>query len=160
MQIDNANSESLPVKSDELWTIQCYLESDQVTAGRWQTQQWRFDSMKLTPSNDAAYVADLILYRDERTDYRFNLSSGQPKLFLVIDTFEQSEVGSTEKANIVTLTASQSVAGNYMDGDYLVLSQSMPLPVQAWMEAFIGKHGELIEVKKKKRKGAGRSSGQ
>ncbi|EEY71299.1 hypothetical protein VHA_003158 [Grimontia hollisae CIP 101886] len=46
-----------------------------------------------------------------------------------------------------------------MDGDYLVQSVPMPLTVQAWMEAFIGRHGELLEVRKKKRKGAGRSNG-
>ena len=47
-----------------------------------------------------------------------------------------------------------------MDGDYLVLSNEMPLPVQAWIEAYIGRHGELLEVRRKKRKGAGRSSGK
>lgn len=58
------------------------------------------------------------------------------------------------------ITASQSMIGQYMDGDYLVLSTAMPLPMQAWLEAYIGKHGELLEVRKKKRKGAGRASEQ
>lgn len=58
------------------------------------------------------------------------------------------------------ITASQSLIGQYMDGDYVVLSIGMPLPVQAWLEAFIGKNGELIEVRRKKRKGAGRASEQ
>ncbi|MGF1804438.1 DUF3305 domain-containing protein, partial [Aliivibrio sifiae] len=52
------------------------------------------------------------------------------------------------------------VIGQYMDGDYVVLSIGMPLPMQAWLEAYIGKHGELIEVRRKKRKGAGRASEQ
>lgn len=96
----------------------------------------------------------LQLHKDERTDYRFNLSSQQPKLFLVMDNVE-----SGEKPAIQLLTASQSVAAQYMDGDNLVLSNDMPLAVQAWMEAFIGRHGELLEVRRKKRKGAGRANG-
>ncbi len=80
--------------------------------------------------------------------------SQQPKLFLVLDS-----VDNDDEPNIVALTASQSVAGQYMDGDYLVLSKEMPLPVQAWMEAYIGRHGELLEQRRKKRKGAGRASG-
>ncbi|TVN11287.1 DUF3305 domain-containing protein, partial [Vibrio cholerae] len=47
----------------------------------------------------------------------------------------------------------------YMDSDYLVLSADMPLPVQALMEAYIGRHGELLEIRRKKREGAGRSCG-
>ncbi|WGV99033.1 DUF3305 domain-containing protein [Vibrio sp. YMD68] len=152
------------VKDENLWPIRCHLVSHEITTGVWTTTQWQlkgFDLSARTPdscetqtSSDNPLVI-LELFKDERTDYRFNLSSNQPKLFLVLDNFDDAEVQS-----IVTLTASQSVASQYMDGDYLVLSNDMPLAVQAWMEAYIGRHGELLEQKRKKRKGAGRASGK
>ncbi|MFM2589964.1 DUF3305 domain-containing protein [Vibrio sp. TBV020] len=141
-------------KSEELWSIDCELISHEIATGLWTTTQWQLTGFELQPDELRDSVALLQLHRDERTDYRFNLSSNQPKLFLVLDNVETDE-----KPNIVTLTASQSVASQYMDGDYLVLSNDMPLPVQAWMEAFIGRHGELLEQRRKKRKGAGRASG-
>ncbi|EEX92377.1 hypothetical protein VIOR3934_01633 [Vibrio orientalis CIP 102891 = ATCC 33934] len=141
-------------KSEELWSIDCQLVSHEIATGLWTTTQWQLTGFDLQPVELNESVALLQLHRDERTDYRFNLSSAQPKLFLVLDNVE-----SDDQPNIVTLTASQSVAGQYMDGDYLVLSNDMPLAVQAWMEAFIGRHGELLEQRRKKRKGAGRASG-
>ncbi|WP_117235439.1 DUF3305 domain-containing protein [Vibrio maerlii] len=145
---EQANQE----KSDIVWSVGLQLEKQLVSIGKWPTEQWQFSGVELKPEG-SDYIETIELHRDERTDYRFNLSSQQPKLFLVVDNFEQGEI-----ANIVILTPSQSVAGQYMDGDYVVLSIDMPLPIQAWMEAFIGRHGELLEVRRKKRRGAGRSS--
>ncbi|RAS61416.1 uncharacterized protein DUF3305 [Vibrio diazotrophicus] len=142
-------------KTENSWPISCRLKEHEITAGMWVTTQWQLLGFDLAIDENSQHVATLELYRDERTDYRFNLSSKSPKLFLIL---EQPEDGETPK--IIRLIASQSVAGQYMDGEYLVLSNDMPLPVQAWMEAFIGRHGELLEVRGKKRKGAGRSSGQ
>ncbi|MGD8116777.1 DUF3305 domain-containing protein [Vibrio sp. TRT 29B02] len=141
-------------KSEDLWSIGCNLIAHEISTGLWTTTQWQLSSFDLQPDESHQRVIALQLHRDERTDYRFNLSSQQPKLFLVLDTME-----SEDDPNIVILTASQSVAGQYMDGDYLVLSNDMPLAVQAWMEAYIGRHGELLEERRKKRKGAGRASG-
>lgn len=142
-------------KTEELWPLNCLLESKSIESSRWVTTQWELNGFELKPNQLNASLAYLELYRDERTDYRFNLSSQKPKLFLVLDNND-----SNEQPKIVNLTASQSVAAQYLDGDYLVLSHDMPLPIQAWMEAFIGRHGELLEQRRKKRKGAGRSSGK
>lgn len=141
-------------KTQQLWPIECKLITHEISTGLWTTTQWQLAGFELQPESQHDRVVALQLHRDERTDYRFNLSSQQPKMFLVLDTME-----SDEQPNIVTLTASQSVAGQYMDGDYLVLSNDMPLAVQAWMEAYIGRNGELLEQRRKKRKGAGRASG-
>ena len=141
-------------KSEQLWSIGCNLIAHEISTGLWTTTQWQLSGFDLQPESDHSRLIALQLHRDERTDYRFNLSSKQPKLFLVLDTME-----SEDEPNLVVLTASQSVAGQYMDGDYLVLSNDMPLSVQAWMEAYIGRHGELLEQRRKKRKGAGRASG-
>lgn len=142
-------------KNEQIWSIECELVSHEISTGIWVTTQWQLVNFNLSPKSMNQRIATLQLHRDERTDYRFNLSSQQPKLFLVLDNVEESA-----EPNIVALTASQSVAGQYMDGDYLVLSNTMPLRVQAWMEAFIGRHGELLEQRRKKRKGAGRASGR
>ena len=130
------------------------MVAHEIATGLWTTTQWQLTHFDLQPSELNSSVSVLQLHRDERTDYRFNLSSNQPKLFVILD-----DMDSNEQPSIVTLTASQSVASQYMDGDYLVLSNDMPLAVQAWIEAFIGRHGELLEQRRKKRKGAGRASG-
>ncbi|PMH46538.1 hypothetical protein BCU68_00360 [Vibrio sp. 10N.286.49.B3] len=141
------------IKTEDRWSIECHLELQEMAGKFWQTWQWNLLGFDLHPQQVNTNVSVLQLYRDERTDYRFNLSSTQPKLFVVLDNHQDSDV-----LNIVMLTAAQSVAGRYMDTDYTVLSFDMPLAVQAWMEAFIGRHGELLEIRRKKRKGAGRSS--
>ncbi|AXY01067.1 DUF3305 domain-containing protein [Vibrio alfacsensis] len=141
-------------KTEASWPIGIELVEHEITTGIWVTTQWQLMAFDIAPTEETQHVCLLQLHKDERSDYRFNLSSQQPKLFLVMDNED-----SGEQPTIQLLTASQTVAAQYMDGDNLVLSNDMPLAVQAWMEAFIGRHGELIEVRRKKRKGAGRANG-
>ncbi|MGR5266155.1 DUF3305 domain-containing protein [Vibrio astriarenae] len=142
-------------KTDTSWAIGVLRVEHEIKTGIWTTTQWTLDGFNLNPEPNEIDVCLLQLHKDERTDYRFNLSSQQPKLFLIMDN-----VDSGERPTIQLLTASQTVAGQYMDGDNQVLSCDMPLAVQAWMEAYIGRHGELLEVRRKKRKGAGRANGK
>ncbi|MGR5068206.1 MULTISPECIES: DUF3305 domain-containing protein [Vibrio] len=142
------------VKNEDLWSIGVDLVQHEISTGIWVTTQWQLTRFEIYPTEDTQHVCLLQLHKDERTDYRFNLSSQQPKLFLVMDNLDSSDT-----PTIQLITASQTVAAQYMDGDNLVLSNDMPLAVQAWMEAFIGRHGELLEVRRKKRKGAGRANG-
>jgi len=148
-------------KDESNWPIGFCLCSEEKQIGRWTALSWSVDDVDLYAQNQAGnavsigdrYERILTLYRDERTDYRFNLSSQDPHLFIVCEEND-------EQLTPLLITAAQSVAGSYMDGDYQVLHIQMPLPVQAWMEAFIGRHGELIEFKKKRYKDKkGRSSG-
>lgn len=154
MSQNNNDFESKYEKTEDSWAIGIKLVDHKITTGIWMTTQWQLTGFKLTPNEEVSDVCQLQLHKDERTDYRFNLSSQNPKLFLVMDNLD-----SDEQPKIQLMTASQSVAAKYMDGDSLVLSNDMPLPVQAWMEAFIGRHGELLEANNKKRKGAGRANG-
>ena len=151
---ETKESEKNYEKTEATWPIGVNRLENEISTGRWVTTQWELTGFELTPGTETADVCLLQLHKDERTDYRFNLSSQQPKLFLVMDN-----VDSDVRPVIQLLTASQTVAGQYMDGDNQVLSYDIPLPVQAWMEAFIGRHGELLEARRKKRKGAGRSNG-
>ncbi|AMG29682.1 DUF3305 domain-containing protein [Grimontia hollisae] len=145
------------IKDPNCWLIQFDLESTDVAIGRWKTKRWSIVNLNFPKTedecSDSQISLPLELFKDERTDYRFNLSSRDPHLFFIF------EVEEDESLNPLQVTASQSNAASFMDGDYLVQSVPMPLTVQAWMEAFIGRHGELLEVRKKKRKGAGRSNG-
>ncbi|QJY41182.1 DUF3305 domain-containing protein [Vibrio cholerae] len=155
---EQTSSESLTdaaqSKTESFWPLACNPEPRSVSRVGWQTTQWMLHGFSLTPEAQSQYVATLHLYRDERTDYRFNLSSQAPKLFLVAeDPIEDQPL------KIVQLTASQAVASRYMDSDYLVLSADIPLPMKAWMEGYIGRHEELLEIRRKKRDGAGRSCG-
>lgn len=151
---DKREFENKYQKTEESWPIGIDLTAHEINTGIWVTTQWQLTGFEINPTEEKNDVCLLQLHKDERTDYRFNLSSQQPKLFLVMDN-----VDSDDKPTIQLLTASQTVAAQYMDGDNLVLSNDMPLAVQAWMEAFIGRHGELLEVRRKKRKGAGRANG-
>lgn len=145
------------IKDPQFWLIQFDLEALEIKVGPWNSIRWTLKNIHLPRQVEdlfnLQYSLGLILYKDERSDYRFNLSSRNPVLFFVF------EMGENEKLVPLRVTASQSCAASFMDGDYHVLSTSMPLSIQAWMEAFMGRHGELIEIKKKKRKGAGRASG-
>ncbi|EOD77344.1 hypothetical protein D515_03937 [Grimontia indica] len=145
------------IKDPQYWLMQFDLEATEVDVGRWKTKRWSIANLNLPRTEEECsgeqISLPLELFKDERTDYRFNLSSRDPHLFFIF------EVEDDESLKPLKVTASQTNAASFMDGDYLVQSVPMPLPVQAWMEAYIGRHGELLEVRKKKRKGAGRASG-
>lgn len=99
-----------------------------------------------------SHVLPLTLFLTERTAYRFNLNSQHPRLFVRCETTDDGPAPRE-------LTASQEVAANWMDGDTQVLDTPMPLAIQAWIEAYLARHGERVEGgRKKKRAGAGRAS--
>ncbi|HIF9344122.1 TPA: DUF3305 domain-containing protein [Photobacterium damselae] len=137
-------------KDESIWPIRFCLNAEEKQIGRWTTLSWSIDDVCLYDEDvteayqsDACYLLPLALFRDERTDYRFNLSSQDPHLFFVCEAIDN------EQLKPVLVTAAQGVAARYMDGDYTVLHISIPLPIQAWMEAYIGRHGELLEFKRK-----------
>lgn len=141
--------------SPQRW-LQLELKAIDSQVGRWQSR--RFEIAALHPAEaEATGALPLTLFRDERGDYRFNLSSGSPRLFIT-GTVTGSRVDSGFVADGLTL--SQTVAAAYMDGERQVLSCPLPDAVQAWVEAFIGRHGELLEARRKGKKGKGRAQDQ
>ena len=124
--------------------------------GRWQSR--RFEIAALHPAEPEAPGALLLtLFRDERGDYRFNLSSGSPRLFVTGSRVTSSRMGEGDEFLADGLTLSQTVAAAYMDGERQVLSCPLPEALQAWVEAFIGRHGELLEMRRKGKQGKGRA---
>ncbi|MDZ7852919.1 MAG: DUF3305 domain-containing protein [Halomonas sp.] len=111
----------------------------------------RWGIIELVPGQAGPWTLDLQLYMTERAAYRFNLTSGTPRLFV-----QAGEAGA--KPVPAAITASQDVAASWLDGEHRVLEVDMPLAIQAWMEAYLAHHGEAPEEgRKKKRKGAGRA---
>ncbi|WP_429185367.1 DUF3305 domain-containing protein [Aeromonas veronii] len=137
--------------SPQRW-LQLELKAIDSQVGRWQSR--RFEIAALHPAEpEATGALPLTLFRDERGDYRFNLSSGSPRLFVTGSRVDNGFVADG-------LTLSQTVAAAYMDGERQVLSCPLPEALQAWVEAFIGRHGELLEARRKGKKGKGRAQDQ
>ena len=111
--------------------------------------QWRIAD--LVPGEGGPVTLRLQLSMTERAAYRFNLSSGNPRLFVRAGFTDRSPEPSA-------MTASQDVAAGWLDGEHQVLEASMPLAIQVWIEAYLARHGEAPQGQpKKKRKGAGRA---
>ncbi|WP_207061407.1 DUF3305 domain-containing protein [Motiliproteus sp. SC1-56] len=147
------------------WPVQVTLRRKRVSRGRWEADQWSLvgcesdrGSAQACLSVEQTPLADegceyrwrglaLELFRDERAAYRFNLSSGDPRLFVICSEDE----GVMEP---YLVTACQDDAASYMDGgEEDVFSISMPAAVQCWIEAFIARHGEPeLAVGKSKRR--------
>ncbi len=131
----------------------------ELRSGRWVLQEWQIDQIWPEPQdNPPAEGAQeqsakgnpvtwlpLELHRDERSAYRFNLNSVVPHLFVLCDDSEGDEWQPMQ------ITACQDLAASWLDGEQKVLEYPMPEALQCWIEGFIAEHGELIEVKKKKR---------
>ncbi|PSU08616.1 DUF3305 domain-containing protein [Photobacterium ganghwense] len=138
------------LKDESVWPIGFRLVGKEKQVGRWMTVVWTIEDVCLYGEEQKTtlaqqpdgYVLPLQLQLYERSDYRFNLSSRDPHLFVVC-----SEEG--ERLKPLLITAAQGLAAGYMDGEYQILDMSIPLPVQAWMEAFIGRHGEQLDVRRK-----------
>ena len=138
-------------KNESIWPIAFRLTSEEKQIGRWTTLSWSVADVCLYGDSEKDSLAAeqdghlllLELHRHERSDYRFNLSSQDPHLFIVCEE-------ENEQLSPMLITAAQGVASGYMDGDYQVLHIKAPLQIQAWMEAFIGRHGEQIEYRRKR----------
>nr|WP_297456888.1 DUF3305 domain-containing protein [uncultured Halomonas sp.] len=135
--------------SDSLRTLSLRVEGRPHTVKGFTVTQW--DVTALEPGSVGPYVLGLQLYMTERAAYRHNIGAGSPRLFVRCE--ERDDVVFPD-----ALTASQEVAAGWMDGERLVLDVAMPLAIQAWLEAYLVRHGEGDDgARKKKRKGAGRA---
>ncbi|GAA0571382.1 DUF3305 domain-containing protein [Halomonas salifodinae] len=126
------------------------LSSVPVTIKGFTRLRWKI--VDLTPGEAGPCCLTLQLLMTERAAYRFNLASAAPRLFL------RAGDSDTPEPQPSAITASQEVAAAWMDGEQCVLEVAMPLAIQAWIEAYLARHGEAPpEGRKKKRQGAGRA---
>jgi hypothetical protein len=130
-------------------TLSFDLQSETYRIKGFTSTQWHIT--RLAPGDTGPWVLDLQLLLTERAAYRFNLSAGTPRLFVLCGE-------SSGLPRPAAMTASQDVAAAWLDGEHQVLEVEMPLAVQVWLEAYLTRHGEApAEGRKKKRKGAGRA---
>ncbi|UYG09565.1 DUF3305 domain-containing protein [Halomonas sp. M4R1S46] len=125
------------------------LRAERVTSKGFTATRWRVAD--LVSGDGGPHPLDLQLTLTERAAYRFNLASRSPRLFV--------NAGDADgEPRPACITASQEVAAAWLDGEQRVLEVAMPLAIQAWLEAYLARHGEAPdEGRKKKRKGAGRA---
>ncbi len=136
-------------KDDRCWPIHFKITSKIVNISGWETVQWQVSDLylldDLNDPKNAFHTLPLELFLDERDEYRLNLLSHPPKLFFIFDITEDDSL------TPIKLTACQSVAASYMDGEAIVHSVTMPVAVQVWMEAFFARHGEAPAPERKKK---------
>ncbi|MCL6416258.1 DUF3305 domain-containing protein [Aestuariirhabdus sp. Z084] len=143
---------------DDSYTIKVAMVRTQARVGQWLTDNWECLLLPAEASDpDQATTCatlQLLLHRDERTAYRMNLSSREPKLFIVCDLDDEQE---DELMHPLRISASQDLAAAYMDGgEEDVFSAPMPAAVQCWIEAFMSRHGEdTSDTGKRRRRGKG-----
>ncbi|MFB9134149.1 DUF3305 domain-containing protein [Vibrio olivae] len=120
------------IKTQCSWLMGCNLKEHQITTGVGVLTQWQLTGFDLEAQQIDSHTATLALSREQEFDYRNNLFSLTPKLYLII------EASSDLSTPLITqLTASKSVANEYMNSEYLVLTNEMPGPVQAWLADFV-----------------------
>ncbi|MFB9868969.1 DUF3305 domain-containing protein [Vreelandella sulfidaeris] len=135
--------------TDNVRSLSITLVAEPKQVKRFTLTQWRIDDITL--GDQGEHVLNLQLSMTERAAYRFNLTSSTPRLFV-----RAGFTGQTPKPDAIT--ASQDVAAGWMDGEQQVLEAPMPMAIHIWIERYLAHHGEApMEMRKKKRKGAGRA---
>ncbi len=147
----------MKIKDENTWLVQFELQTKWIDMAGWKTQKWTLSDIVFpidkTQLSSAAYQLSLDLHKDERADYRFNLNAKEPKLFFILN-FDEEEMLVPCK-----LTASQTCAASFHDAEGQIFSIPMPLAVQVWMEAFMARHGEADDGRRKNRKKGGKAHG-
>ena len=137
------------MSQSSLRAVSLRIEGQPCTVKGFTVLQWRISDFE--PGDRGPTTLGLQLYMTERVAYRHNLNADRPRLFVRCE--ERSDAAFAD-----AITASQEVAAGWMDGERLVLDVAMPLAIQAWIEAYLVRHGEGVDPgRKKKRKGAGRA---
>jgi len=103
-----------------------------------------------------AATLPLDLYRGETEGYRLNLADQNPRVYVVMRLDDDVDAGdgdeSRPRPELVTVCPFE--AQDYLDanGDDLVDTVPMPLPVAVWVRDFVDRHHVDVPFKKRKRK--------
>lgn len=130
----------------DTWSLWVSLDKHETLSRGWPSINWEVAEITQQPTREDAVALWLILHRDERMAYRFNLSSESPRLFVVCEDV------SAEHRVPRKLTVAQDVAADYMDAGQPVLSIPMPAAVNLWLEQFMALHGEVEDPRAGKRR--------
>jgi len=102
-----------------------------------------------------AATLTLSLYRGETEGYRLNLADQEPRVYVVMRLGDDDAGDGDEswpRPELVTVCPFE--AQDYLDanGDDLIDTVSMPLPVAVWVRDFVDRHHVDVPFKKRKRK--------
>lgn len=129
------------------WCLWVCLDKQETLSRGWPSINWEVAEIsRQQPQRPDAQPLWLLLHRDERMAYRFNLSSESPRLFVICEDITADERVPRK------LTVAQDVAADYMDAGQPVHSIPMPVPVTVWLEAFMAHHGEVEDPRAQKRR--------
>ncbi|MEO8739093.1 MAG: DUF3305 domain-containing protein [Casimicrobiaceae bacterium] len=140
-------------------------------ANRWVSEQWRVAAVAphAGPAEPPRKIVDdaihtqwcvtghaLELNHTESEGYYLNLSSPEPKVFVMWRSAESDGVAADDgtadlKLRPHTVTVSYNVAGRLLDGGEHVDAVAMAQEIFAWMEPFVIEHYKP-EVKRKSRR--------
>ncbi len=135
-----------PGPSLDSWSLWVSLDKQETVSRGWPSINWEVAEIAQQTDREDAVAIWLMLHRDERMAYRFNLSSEAPRLFVICEDLN-AELRLPRK-----LTLAQDVAADYMDAGQPVLSIPMPAPIKVWLEAFMAHHGEVEDPRAGKRR--------
>lgn len=118
-------------KTNTAWSIACEFIDHNIIAGAWVTKQKQLTGFELYSDVISDKTGILNLYHCEKRDYRNNLKTDHPRLYVVLDN------SSSQQDKLLMITASPQVAKRYADQEYLVLSKDMPAEVQHWIRDYL-----------------------
>ena len=116
--------------------LQVVLRPSQRQVGRWSTVHWEFElvdgpgATEPPPGGWSGRIA-LVLHRDEVDDYRLNLASETPRLFLICSRGETDDHLIPRKLGI-----SAGEAAAHLETDDEVLSCPLPTGLRDWIAAY------------------------
>jgi hypothetical protein len=122
-------------KAASAWIDQVWLPVA-VLAGRPDTVPWT--PLAADPDSSTFYAgpADVALYRSETANYRDNLASGAPALWVVL-----RPTGGEPPFDIVAVTADPAEGEGFTQaGTDLVEPVAMPEPIRQFLAAFVAEH--------------------
>nr|WP_255448380.1 DUF3305 domain-containing protein [Telmatospirillum sp. J64-1] len=90
----------------------------------------------------------LELHRSDLASYRYNLASGQPRLWIGL----RPGAGEGGKPAVVLVSAAPDEAQAFLDsGEDVVETIAMPADLRAWVESFVLRHPPPPPMRKRKR---------
>ncbi len=128
------------------WSLWVCLNKQETLSRGWPSINWEVAEITQQPNRQDAVALWLLLHRDERMAYRFNLSAEEPRLFVVCEDITPEERVPRK------LTLAQDVAADYMDAGQPVHSVPMPAAIKVWLEHFMSHHGEVEDPRAGKRR--------
>jgi hypothetical protein len=115
----------------EPFTLSVRIERYAVTS-RWATHAWRVGAVESAGAGDPGFA--VALFRDEAEGYYLNVSSGDPRAFVMLRLADDD---AESPPAVHALTLSYNEAARWMDAQERVDAVPLPAPVRAHLESWV-----------------------